>query len=63
MHGDRDLLKTMAKDIFDFARKTLRILYTSSELKSHIIPPARDHLKMPALDEIRFSKLLSMVVL
>ncbi|CAF2032844.1 unnamed protein product [Rotaria magnacalcarata] len=56
MHGLIDLLKTRGRDIYDFARQTLKILYTSEELSSSILPPTRIQLSRPALDTVRFEK-------
>lgn len=56
MHGLIDLLKTRGRDIYDFARQTLKILYTPEELSSSILPPSRIHLSRPALDTVRFDK-------
>ncbi|CAF4751404.1 unnamed protein product, partial [Rotaria socialis] len=56
MHGLIDLLTTRARDIYDFARQTLKILYTPEELSSSILPPTRIHLSRPALDIQRFDK-------
>ncbi|CAF2110347.1 unnamed protein product [Rotaria magnacalcarata] len=56
MHGLIDLLKTRGRDIYDFARQTLKILYTSEELSSSILPPTRIQLSPPALDTVRFEK-------
>ncbi|CAF3391357.1 unnamed protein product [Rotaria socialis] len=56
MHGLIDLLKTRGRDIYDFARQTLKILYTPEELSGSILPPTRIHLSRPALDIQRFDK-------
>ncbi len=55
MHGDKDLLTTRGRDIYDFARQTLKILFTSTELSTCILPPDRSHLARPALDIERFN--------
>ncbi|CAF1493873.1 unnamed protein product [Adineta ricciae] len=57
-YQDKNLLITSAKDMLDFARKTLRIIFSADELKSHILPPEREHLRRPALDEARFNVFL-----
>lgn len=62
MFGNINLLRIPAKDIIDYARKTLKILFSSEELKTHILPPARDHLRRPALNEERFNILLGNIV-
>lgn len=59
MHGSIDLLEVLATDYGDYARKILRILFTSEELKNSILPPARKHLSREPLDEERFKKFLS----
>lgn len=56
MHGDKDLLATRGRDIYDFSRQTLRILFTAKELSTHILPPGRSHLARPPLDTERFNK-------
>ncbi|CAF0977437.1 unnamed protein product [Adineta steineri] len=63
MYGDINLLRTSAKDIVDFARRTLKILFSREELQSHILPPARDHLRRPILNEERFSIFLGKTML
>ncbi|CAF1231843.1 unnamed protein product [Rotaria sordida] len=56
MYNGKDLLTTRARDIYDFARQTLRILFTPKELNECILPPGRKHLARPALDAERFDK-------
>jgi hypothetical protein len=56
MHEDKDLLITRGRDIYDFAIQTLKILFTSTELSTSILPPSRSHLARPALDTERFNK-------
>ncbi|CAF3902684.1 unnamed protein product [Rotaria sordida] len=55
IYEGKDLLITRGRDIYDFARKTLNILYTPKELSTCILPPARRHLARPALDPERFN--------
>ncbi|UJR37027.1 hypothetical protein I4U23_029734 [Adineta vaga] len=54
MYDNKNLLEIRARDIFDFGRKILKTLYTSEELGSSILPPARSHLARPSLDPVRF---------
>ena len=63
MHGTTNLLSTSAKDLVDFSRKTLKILFTAEELKTRLLPPQRDHLKRRTLDEERFNKMIGKNVL
>jgi len=58
MHNGINLLDTLTKDPVDFARKTLKLLFSEEELKTHILPPKRSHLRRESLDEQRFRKLL-----
>jgi hypothetical protein len=53
-----NLLDTLAKDPIDYSRKTLKLLFSEEELKTHTLPPKRDHLRREPLDERRFNKLL-----
>ena len=46
----------------DFCRKTLKLIFTKEELRTHILPPKRDHLKRPALDEQRFNIFLGEII-
>jgi hypothetical protein len=62
MYKERNLLATTAKDLPDFARKTLKILFSDEELKSHILPPQRDYFRRPALDQKRFDILLGKAI-
>ena len=57
MYKDKniDLLSSRGRDIYDFARQTLKILFTPNELSTSILPPARSHLARPALDSERFN--------
>jgi hypothetical protein len=54
MYESTNLLHTIASSVGDFARKTMRIVFTEQELKTHILPPTRSHLSRPSLDETRF---------
>jgi hypothetical protein len=56
MHNGIDLLTSRGRDMYDFARQTLRILFTSQELTECILPPGRKHLRRPPLDLERFNK-------
>lgn len=47
----------MARNYGDFARRTMRILFTADELKTSVLPPSRSYLSRPALDEKRFELL------
>jgi hypothetical protein len=40
----------------------LKILFSPEELKTHILPPEREHLKRPALDQQRFNIFMGKVV-
>jgi hypothetical protein len=62
MYGNKNLLRTQAKDIVDYGRRTLKILFSPEELKTHILPPERDHLRRPALDQERFNILLGKII-
>lgn len=44
----------MGRNYGDFARRTMRILFSSKELKNCVLPPSRSYLTRPALDENRF---------
>ncbi len=55
MYKNKNLLETRGRDIYDFGRKTLRIIYTPTELSTSILPPPRSHLKRPALDPELFN--------
>ncbi|UJR12985.1 hypothetical protein I4U23_000011 [Adineta vaga] len=61
MYGSRNLLHTPAKDIIDFARRTLKILFSQEELKTHILPPEREHFRRPSLDHERFNILIEAI--
>ncbi|CAF4979806.1 unnamed protein product [Rotaria socialis] len=54
MYGDIDLLQTMGSTFGDFARKTMKIVFTEEELKERILPPQRSHLSRPSLDLAKF---------
>jgi hypothetical protein len=54
MFNNVNLLSTMASNFGDFARRVLKIVFTADELRSHGLPPRRDHLSRPVLDEDRF---------
>ena len=62
MYEYKNLLRIPAKDIVDYARKTLKILFSPEELKTHILPPERDYLRRPALNQKRFNILLSKII-
>ena len=53
-----NLLETIAKDPIDFARQTMKLLFSKEELKTCILPPKRAHLRREPLDERRFRKVL-----
>ncbi|CAF1281434.1 unnamed protein product [Adineta ricciae] len=55
MYEGQNLLEIRGRDIYDYGRKILKTLYTSQELGSCILPPARNHLARPALDPVRFN--------
>ncbi|CAF1401700.1 unnamed protein product [Rotaria sp. Silwood1] len=55
IYEGKDLLEIRGRDIYDFARQTLKILFTRKELSTSILPPARSHLARPALDVERFN--------
>jgi hypothetical protein len=48
------LIETVGRDFGDFARQTIRILYTTDELRTCVLPPDRPHLSRKALDIVRF---------
>ncbi|UJR34700.1 hypothetical protein I4U23_027477 [Adineta vaga] len=54
MYKDKNLLESRGRDIYDFGRQVLGVLYTPEELSSSILPPDRSHLARPALDPQRF---------
>jgi hypothetical protein len=54
-----DLLDVMATDYGDYARKILRIIFTSDELQTRILPPGKSHLARKPLDEDRFKIFIS----
>lgn len=62
MYKNRNLLSTSAKSLVDFARKTLKLLFSPEELRTHLLPPKREHFKRPALDETRFNILLGKII-
>ena len=45
----------MATDYGGYARKILRIIFSSEELKNSILPPGRPHLTRQPLDQKRFN--------
>jgi len=47
-----DLLDVMATDYGDYARKILRVIFTSDELQTRILPPGKLHLARKPLDEV-----------
>ena len=55
MYEGQNLLEIRGRDIYDYGIKILKMLYTSQELSSCILPPARNHLARPALDPVRFN--------
>jgi hypothetical protein len=58
MYKNINLLNTYSKDLVDFARKTLKILFSSEELKNHTLPPEREYLRRRALDPKRFDMMI-----
>ncbi|CAF2221028.1 unnamed protein product [Rotaria magnacalcarata] len=56
-----NLLDTLSKDPIDFSRRTLKLLFSKEELKTHLLPPNRDYLRRESLDQERFNKLLEAV--
>ncbi len=54
MHNNINLLDTIASSIGDFTRKTMKIVFTENELKTHILPPTRSYLARPGLDDKKF---------
>jgi hypothetical protein len=63
MYVAHKLLAPPSRDLFDFARRIMRILFSSEELKTHTLPPEREHLKRSALDQEWFNILISKIVL
>ena len=62
MYNNRNLLNTPAKSLVDFACKVIKLLFSQEELKTHLLPPKREHLQRPALDENRFNILLGNII-
>lgn len=60
MHDEINLLATVASSIGDFARKTMRLVFSQHELETHVLPPKRHHLARDSLDEERFKKVNGM---
>ncbi len=54
-----DLLDVMATDYGDYARKILRIIFTSDELQTRILPLGKSYLARKPLDEDRFKIFIS----
>ena len=54
MHGNINLLGTLASSVGDFTRKTMRIVFSENELKTQVLPPKISHLSRTSLDEARF---------
>lgn len=46
-----------AKDFGDFARQAMRVLYSTDELQTCVLPPGRSHLSRKPLDSVRFGRL------
>ncbi|CAF1604877.1 unnamed protein product, partial [Didymodactylos carnosus] len=53
-YENENLLDIAGTSYGDYARKLMKKLFTEEELKSRILPPARQHLKRPVLDEHKF---------
>ena len=54
MFDNINLLDIMATDYGDYARKILRLIFTSDELKTCTLPPGKPHFTRQPLDEERF---------
>ena len=54
MYENINLLGTIASSFGDFARRTMRIVFTENELKTQILPPQRSFLNRSSLDEKKF---------
>ena len=54
MYNNINLLGKVASSFGDFARKTMRIVFTEDELKTHILPPKRSYLTKTSLNEEKF---------
>jgi hypothetical protein len=62
MHGTINLLGTVASSIGDFARKTMRIVFSEHDLKAKILPPQRSYLARSSLDEKQFQLVNGMII-
>ncbi len=52
MFNKINLVDVMATDYGEYAREILRIIFTSNELKTSILPPGKLHLARKPLDEV-----------
>ena len=57
MYNGINLLSIQCSNFGDFARKAMKIIFTEDELRSHTLPPKRQYLSRPALDQDRFDLL------
>ena len=62
MYNNINQFGTVASSFGDFARKTMRIVFTEDELKTHIVPPKRSYLT-PSLNEEKFQLVNGMNIL
>jgi hypothetical protein len=61
MHEGNSLLRIRGKNVGDYARQVLRILYSQEELLSSILPPGGSQFIRQPLDEKRFERLHGML--
>ncbi|CAF3819288.1 unnamed protein product [Adineta steineri] len=54
MYEDTNLLRTVASSFGDFARKTMRLVFSQHELTPQILPPQRHYLARTSLNEKQF---------
>ncbi|CAF1492809.1 unnamed protein product [Adineta steineri] len=54
MYEDTNLLRTVASSFGDFARKTMRLVFSQHELTTQILPPQRHYLARTSLNEKKF---------